>query len=507
MTVPDEHGSAATDGAAARDPGEEPAPPAGRRWRLPLVYPAVLPAVYVYNAWVESSIHYAHLIGPLIVAILVSLALVALLTFLAGDRDLGALAAFAVSLAATTSNPAAGLVLLALALFILVLARTTSVSYGPTISRLFTTIGTIFLVVTVVTSLPAVAPVVAHDASADLGAVASPVVGPNIYVLMLDGFPGDRAARTYDPAWDRAHVPDGLRARGFQVVPDGRSNYLKTALTLASMFSMRHLTPADEGPPSHLRWMVDGGEALRVIRAHGYETTAISSGFAPVDIHSADHWIAPPQLAELEISLLRSTNLRPLLTTLAPDLPSAQQRGRIESTFAALEAEAARGGGSRFVFAHVPAPHGPFVFRADGSPRTEGLGAFYGETPNLRGVDRAETIDRYLEQSTYVGERALRAVDRIIAADPNAVIAVFSDHGPGVDLSVSDPMRAGVNERMSNLLALRSPDGAVSLPDDTTPINLFPILFNAYFGESIDLLPDDTFAWADGDAAPTRIEP
>ena len=68
-------------------------------------------------------------------------------------------------------------------------------------------------------------------------------------------------------------------------------------------------------------------------------------------------------------------------------------------------------------------------------------------------------------------------------------------------------MKAGVNERMSNLLAVRSPDGAASLTDATTPINLFPILFNAYFGESIDLLPDDTYAWADGDVAATKIEP
>lgn len=481
--------------------------PAGRGWRWPLFYPAVLPAVYVYNAWANSSIHFAHLFAPLAAVVVGSLALIALLTLLAGNRDLGALAAFAVSLAAITSNSAAGLALCALSLFIMVIARASSIPQGPTISRSFTTIGTVLILVTAVTSSPVTLPVVAHDASADLGDVVSPVVGPNIYVLMLDGYLGDRAARAYDPEWDRARVPDGLRGRGFQVVPDSSSNYIKTALTLASMFSMRHLTPADEGPGSDLRWMVDGGEALRVLRAHGYETTAISSGFAPVDIHTADRWIAPPALAELEISLLRSTNLRPLVAAVARDFPSAQQRARIESTFTTFENESSRGGTSRFVFAHVPAPHGPFVYRADGSPRTEGLAAFYGEAPGLRGVSRQETIDRYLEQATYIGDRTLRALDAIIAVDPDAVIAVFSDHGPGIDLVVNDPLRAGVNERTSNLLAVRSPDGAVSLGDKATPINLFPLLFDAYLGESIELLPDETFAWATGETVAHRIEP
>jgi hypothetical protein len=467
---------------------------------MALLYPAAVPIAFTYNAWVESSIHYEHLIRPILAVTLICLVLTALLIALAGDRDLGALASFTITFAAVTSNQLAGLALCGFAGLLVVVARMSTVRDRATITRAASAVASIFLLVSVGTSLPVVTPIVWHDATADLGPAGPAASGPNMYAILLDGYPGAIAAQSLDPSWDRDRFPVALRSRGFQVVDGSRSNYVRTALTLASMFSMRHLTPADEARPSALRWMVDGGEALRKLHAGGYEITSVSSGFAPVDIHVADRRYVPSQLDELEVSLLRSTNAGTLVTRLFPDLPSAQQRTRVEAIFTAIEAEAERAGPARFVFAHVPAPHGPFVFHEDGSPRTEGLPTFYGDAPRLRGTTRQETIERCLEQATYIGDRAIAAIDRIVEADPEAVVVVFSDHGPGIDYEVSDPFGSGMNERTSNIMAVRSVDGAVTLADDATPINLLPAVFNAYLGESIARLPDETYAWADDDA-------
>ncbi len=59
-------------------------------------------------------------------------------------------------------------------------------------------------------------------------------------MILLDAFPGDRAA-THATDYDADAFPAALTSRGFDVIRDSHSNYLETQLTLTSMFWMRHL--------------------------------------------------------------------------------------------------------------------------------------------------------------------------------------------------------------------------------------------------------------------------
>jgi len=450
----------------------------------------------VLNAWAESSIHYEHLFRPLVAAAAISIIVTLAMMLLAGDRDLGALAAFAVTLAAISSNQLIGLALLLLALFVVPLARLGTIHSGPMISRVAATFGVALLVVNVVMNAAVSGPSIAEDLRRTAGPAGPNGAGPDIYVILLDGYPGSFAAKVLDPGWDRERFPSELAGRGFQVLPESRSNYVRTDLTLASMFAMRHVTPADDDGASALRWMVDGGTAVRLLREHGYATVSVSSGFAPVDIHTADRRVAPVELAELDVSFLRSTNAGKLLSVISPDLVSAQQRGRIEAVFRAVETEAGGAGRPQFVFAHVPAPHGPWVYAGDGASRTDTIRGFYSDAPDVRGISRDEAISRLFDQTTYVGDRALRAIDRILERDPRAVVVVFSDHGPGIDYHGADLSASDLDERTSNIIAVRSPDGVLTLPPGTTPVNLFPLLFNSYLGTQIPTVDDRSYTWA-----------
>ncbi len=78
----------------------------------------------------------------------------------------------------------------------------------------------------------------------DLGnPAAAPVASssaPDIYLILLDAYPGASAIRSA-PTFDGAAVPEALRARGFDVATNSRANYLVTRLTLPSLFDARHL--------------------------------------------------------------------------------------------------------------------------------------------------------------------------------------------------------------------------------------------------------------------------
>jgi hypothetical protein len=66
------------------------------------------------------------------------------------------------------------------------------------------------------------------------------------------------------------------------------------------------------------------------------------------------------------------------------------------------------------------------------------------------------------------------------------IIIIEGDHGFGKKF------------RTSNLLALYLPDGgAAELDDDMTLVNVFPHIFNTYFGTDIDSLPDISYTHTD----------
>jgi hypothetical protein len=98
------------------------------------------------------------------------------------------------------------------------------------------------------------------------------------------------------------------------------------------------------------------------------------------------------------------------------------------------------------------------------------------------------------------------ALASIVAADPGAVIIVFSDHGPQQILSWSDPDDAGTKARRANRFAARTPGHSSLFPDDVTLVNVLPVLFNVYFGTDLPLQPDDTYFGPGLDGSMHRIE-
>ncbi|MGZ8528724.1 MAG: hypothetical protein ACXWWR_08005, partial [Candidatus Limnocylindrales bacterium] len=150
------------------------------------------------------------------------------------------------------------------------------------------------------------------------------------------------------------------------------------------------------------------------------------------------------------------------------------------------------GAGPQFVFVHVPSPHPPWVFEADGSPRTVSFrDVWLEESPDTTGLTVAQLKAGYADQLADVDRRMLEALPKldaaIVARGRPAVVIVFSDHGSWIGTDVD--MRL----RFKNLVAVRSSERNVTFGPNLTLVNLLPSLFEQLFGVEWVRRPDTQY--------------
>jgi hypothetical protein len=108
----------------------------------------------------------------------------------------------------------------------------------------------------------------------------------------------------------------------------------------------------------------------------------------------------------------------------------------------------------------------------------------------------------YVEQTRCVNSKVLDALDALLSANPDALVMITGDHGPGstldVNLSLDLLPNAAIQERMKTLGAYRLPGCSDSFRDDLTPVNGTRILTSCALGASLTPLPDLN-RWADLD--------
>ena len=317
-----------------------------------------------------------------------------------------------------------------------------------------------------------------------------PQGGPGIYVLMLDAYA--RADTLAGLGFDNREFLTSLEELDFQVAHDSRSNYTRTGLTLASMFNMAyledipHLASPPEGYNQQHRYISGalhaGNRVLDILDAAGYETFYIPSRIAQYAVEPVDHMLAGAELDNFELHLLSRTRLAPFVSA---EWLYGQQRDRTLQSFAQVASIAGEASEPRFVFAHLMTPHPPFVFAADGTlpavpscfPATCSI--FEPPTdPNL-------AVERYIDQVQYTNKLVLATVRSIMDDEPNAVVVLMSDHGSR--LTFGDLL-----ESSRNFMAVHAT--GVHMPDDLTPVALFPYLLNGYLDSHLDLPPARSLA-------------
>jgi hypothetical protein len=337
-----------------------------------------------------------------------------------------------------------------------------SLGVSPQLTRPLNAVVATWLGIALVTAVAASVP-------GDLPAIAPLEVapGPNVYLILLDGYPRHDSLMEYF-GFDNSPFLDALEERGFEVSERSGSDYRSTILVVPSML---HARPVEEllgglwhgTDAQHRRlWrLLNQAPVTEAFDDAGFETYAIVSPAAGLDWRTADVVQESPWLTSFERNLVKRGALQGIIPL------DAMHRATILDAFTFLEESA--GVTQRFVFAHIMSPHDPYVFAADGGP-ADPCG---NECLNHTGPPNAMLADRFISQLRFINGRVIQAVDRIIEADPDGTVIVFSDHGLRRD--PADP-----DEWLRTLFAARGH----SFPEDVTPLRIFPVLMSQEDGRA-----------------------
>jgi hypothetical protein len=326
---------------------------------------------------------------------------------------------------------------------------------------------------------------------------------PDIYYIIPDRY-GGLASLAEGFGFDNEPFYRALEERGFTVARDAHANYMKTPLSLVSSLSMDYLdqeelqaeqTDAEDRRPIHRR-LQDHLAVPLWLKQLGYEYVHIANWWEPSSTNvDADRIYRYEGDSEFTTTFWRTTMMR-VFDPETPPLESGSWpllRAYTEVELDALD-RAPDLGEPKFVFAHLLLPHNPYMFDRDGSYMDEEQVAEQG------------LHDSFIRQLQFTNDRLLGIIDNIIArSDEPPVILLQADEGPFPDRYVVNDLNfdwhgatPGELEEKSGILSafyLPGVDAAAAgVHPSITPVNSFRIVFNEYFGGTLPLLPDRSYA-------------
>ena len=314
---------------------------------------------------------------------------------------------------------------------------------------------------------------------------------PDVYFFLLDSYGrADLLKEAY--GFDNSQFLNELEQRGFFVANCSQSNYVRTEISLGSSLNMQYLQElSDKFSPDSTRrsllWDSLKHSAVRYnFESMGYETVNFETGFEWLNIEDSDHFLSPPAISsgmtEFEGLFLRTTLARYIQDWgwVDPDeLLGRTFRDRFNYIFNSID-DIARMPSPTFAYIHVISPHPPFVFDANGNPTNP------ADFWNDQRLYPAKLYEKgYVNQLQFLNKKILQAVDTILAnSKVPPIIIIEGDHGPWLQPN---------DKRMWNLTAIYFPGHKDKLYPRITPVNIFRLVFDLYFGGKYGTLQDISY--------------
>jgi hypothetical protein len=336
-------------------------------------------------------------------------------------------------------------------------------------------------------------------------------IAPDIYYIILDMYVRDDVMLDIFE-YDNSPFLNHLADMGFYVAGCSQSNYTDTPLSIASTFNMAYLESfagdliASNLDHYQIEPYVNNSYVLRALKELGYKIVNVESGFFLTEWQDADIYLSGESsskwrnfafggLNNFESMLLHSTvgkwifEHRAILPeTFIPilDQPYIDRRNQILYALDTLE-NITTIPGPKFVFAHIVAPHPPFVF----GPNGEFVVRNTPLTLNFDLEDREwrRYVPGYRGQVIYLNSMFEKIFESILEnSSRSPIIILQGDHGI--------TRVSSVLERVAILNAYHLPGGGDELLyPSISPINTFRLIFNFYFGGKFELLQDVSYFW------------
>jgi hypothetical protein len=327
---------------------------------------------------------------------------------------------------------------------------------------------------------------------------------PNIYYIILDAYAGSAILdELYD--YDNSEFLRAMKGRGFLIQDSSFSNYNRTFLTVASSLNMEYISsflgkqlPSIPHAQGQFWGLLRNNRVFRFLKKRGYSIIAFSSGYIDTDFKNADIYLSPRlRLSEFHNTIINTTPIPHYLRLINSNDQFDLHRKHINFIFDNLP-KLNKHKKPFFAFAHIMAPHPPFVFGAHGEENDpeDNLNDHDGERLIRKGrLSRSEYCKGYAGQLAYINARTIEAVDSIFSRSKRPpIIIIFGDHGPRSLCTFDNPNKTYMRECMSITKAYYFPQcEECGRYENICPVNMFRVIFNRYFGTHYELLKDEQY--------------
>ena len=310
---------------------------------------------------------------------------------------------------------------------------------------------------------------------------------PDIYYIILDGYGRADALQQVERIDNSAFI-NRLQQLGFYVAECSHSNYTRTALSLTSTFNMEYLQTLNPqvDPGASTAWLLPylkHNLVRQQLEQLGYQTIVFKNPWETLvwdDANIVYKSSVSGVLSPFEYLLLSTTVTWVYLDGQQVASTQLAYHSNYQDTLYALDKlqDVPKIPGPKFVFAHLVIPHSPYVFGPDGEyidiRPYDTINNLYTDEDHRRG---------YTSALTYINKRMLEILPKLIqSSKTKPIIIVAGDHGTGEFATVT-----------WNLEAFYTPDSQPLFYEDISPVNIFRVLFDAYYNGKFDLLPDKSY--------------
>jgi len=320
---------------------------------------------------------------------------------------------------------------------------------------------------------------------------------PDIYYIILDGYAGSESLKkTFE--FENNEFRDFLISNNFYVPQHSHANYPHSYQSLASSLNMKYINEIEsenlQKRTDVAYQMIENNLVMNNFKSKGFEIINVYSGWGPTrdmnisDINLCDEYRGLVD-SELFSMVLNKSVLDPFFVKLFED----DRKDLIMCHFSKIKNAHSITEKPIFLFAHITIPHGPYVFGPNGesiTPESLQLGENVVDLGNNK-VNKAG----YLGQLKFTNKLATDMIENILLNYENPpIIVIQGDHGSGEIPGWNKLEKEGLQERHSNFVAILVPNSEKEIFYETiTPVNIFRIILNNYFGETLPLLDDKMY--------------
>jgi len=318
---------------------------------------------------------------------------------------------------------------------------------------------------------------------ADINGVHNPT--PDVYYIIPDTYTSNYILSNFLD-YDNSEFTSYLHSKGFVVKEDSWANYNHSILSISSVLNMKYWSDEELGKPAFrtLAGHLVDNPVVRTFKAANYPYIHIGSWWGFTSSNEAADIIYPySSLSELDFALFRLTLWYDLFN--GDSILRNAHLKQLENLASVSEMK-----GPTFTFCHLILPHPPFLFDEDGGYVSPWV------------LSSSDWKEGYLNQLTYTNKLLEQAIDSILSnSEVTPIIVLAADEGysdtewqiyledkQGLSSIVNDRLDL-VKMRQGSFFAILNPYGDIP----SSPVNIFPTVFNCLFNSSIEYLPDRYF--------------